>query len=83
MKFMRIHGKLRKKRLDCVKNDILYSAFSYARWSKALQETTGFGTKDCLSLPGLWGKYTDGLRTEEDEPIFTYCDKDMSWFFEM
>ena len=36
--------------------------------------------KDCLSLPGLGWKYFDSLRTEEDEPIYTYDDKFMRWF---
>ena len=31
--------------------------------------------KDCLSLPGLGCKFSNGLRTEEDEPIYTYNDK--------
>ena len=35
--------------------------------------------KDCLSLPGLGLKYFNSLRTEEDEPIFTYNDKYMRW----
>ena len=36
--------------------------------------------KDCLSLPGLGLKYFNNLRTEEDEPIYTYNDKYMRWF---
>ena len=31
--------------------------------------------KDCLSLAGLGWKYFNSLRTEEDEPIYTYNDK--------
>ena len=34
--------------------------------------------KDSLSLPG-W-KYFKSLRTEEDEPVYTYNDKYMRWF---
>ena len=33
-----------------------------------------------LSLPGLGWKYFNSLRTEEDEPIYTYNDKYMRWF---
>ena len=66
--------------LDYVKNDVLCTAFSYARYSKAMKEITGFGMKDCLSLPGLGWKYFNSLRTEEDEPIYTYNDKYMRWF---
>ena len=44
-------------RLDYVKNDVLCTAFSYARYSKAFEDITGFSMKDCLSLPGLGWKY--------------------------
>ena len=33
-----------------------------------------------MSLPGLGWKYFNSLRTEEDEPIYTYNDKYMRWF---
>ena len=66
--------------LDYVKNDVLCTAFSYARYSKAMEEITGFGMKDCLSLPGLGWKRFNSLRTEEDGPIYTYDDKHMRWF---
>ena len=39
--------------LPYVKQDVLCTAFSYARYIKAMKEITGFGMKDCLSLPGL------------------------------
>ena len=39
-----------------------------------------FSMKDCLSLPGLEWKYCNSLRTEQDEPIYTYADKYMRWF---
>ena len=45
-----------------------------------MEEITGFGMKDCLSIPGLGWKYFNSLRTEEDEPINTYNDKYMRWF---
>ena len=61
--------------LPYVKNDVLCTAFSYARYIKAMEEITGFSMKDCLSLPGLGLKYFISLRTEEDEPIYTYNDK--------
>ena len=59
---------------------VLCTAFSYARYIKAIEEITGFSMKDCLSLPGLGWKYFNSLRTEEDEPIYTYNDKYMRWF---
>ena len=63
-----------------VKNDVLCTAYSYARYIKAMEEITGFSMKDSLSLPGLGWKYFNSLRTEEDEPIYTYDDKYMRWF---
>ena len=39
--------------LDYVRNDVLCTAFSYARYCKAMEVITGFSMKDCLSLPGL------------------------------
>ena len=41
------------KWLDYFKNNVLCTAFSYAIYSKAVEEIRGFGMKDCLSLPGL------------------------------
>ena len=66
--------------LPYVKNDVLCTAYSYARYIEAMKEITGFSMKDCLSLPGLGWKYFNNLRTEEDEPIYTYNDKYMRWF---
>ena len=66
--------------LPDVKNDVLCTAFSYAIYIKAMQEITGFSMKDCLSLTGLGLKYFNSLRTEEDEPIYTYNDKYLRHF---
>ena len=66
--------------LPYVKNDVLCTAHSYARYIKFMEEITGFSMKDCLSLPGLGWKYFNSLRTEEDEPIYTFNDKYMRWF---
>ena len=66
--------------LTYVRNDVLCTAYSYAKYIEAMKEITGFFLKDCLSLPGLGWKYFNSLRTEEDEPIFTYDDKYKRWF---
>ena len=66
--------------LPYVKNDVFCTAYSYARYIKAMEEITGFSMKDCLSLPGLGWNYFNSLRTEEDEPIYTYNEKYMKWF---
>ena len=39
--------------LPYVKQDVLCTAFSYARYCKAMREITGFSMKNCLSAPGL------------------------------
>ena len=79
-----VDGKFYKDKINgwlpYVKTDVLCTASSYARYCKAMEEITGFGMKDCLSLPGLGLKYFNKLRTEEDEPIYTYNDKHMRWF---
>ena len=66
--------------VDYVKKDVFCTAFSHARYSKAMEQISGFSMKDCLSLPGLGCRYFNSLRTEEDEPIYTYNDKYMRWF---
>ena len=70
----------RNEWLPYAKNDVLCTAFSYARYIKAVEEITGFSMKDCSSLPGLGIKYFNFLRTEEDEAIFTFHDKYMRHF---
>ena len=68
------------KCLDYIKNDVSSSAFSYALYSKAMEDFIGFGMKDSLSLPALGRKYFNSLRTEADENIYTNSDKYMRWF---
>ena len=63
-----------------VEMDVLSTSYCYARYSKAVQEITGFSMKDCLSLPGLEFKYFNSLRTDQDELIYTYNDKYMRHF---
>ena len=70
----------RSKWLPYVKNDVLCTAYCYARFCRAMQEIPGFSMKDCLSLPGLGLKYFNSIRTEDDEPIYTYNDKYMRHF---
>ena len=67
--------------MSYVKNDDLCTAFSYARYCKAIEEITGFSIKDSLSAPGLVWKYFKSMRDENDELIHLYNDKYMRWFF--
>ena len=66
--------------LPYVKNDVLCTAFSYARYCEAMERITRFSMKDCLSAPGLGWKYFNSTRDENDEPMYTYNDKNMRWF---
>ena len=54
------------KKLDYVKNDVLSSSFSYARYSKGMEQLTRFGLKNSLALPSLGWKKINILRDEND-----------------
>ena len=60
--------------LTYVKKDVLSTAFCYARYTMGMEELTGFGMKNSLTLPSLANKYFITLRHENDEPIYTYTD---------
>ena len=79
-----VDGKSYKNKKDewlgFVKQDVLCTAFSYARYCKAVQEIPGFSMDDCLSALGLGRKYFNSMRDENVEPIYTYNDKYMRWF---
>ena len=60
--------------LPYVKNDVLSTAFCYGRYTMGMEELTGFGMKNSLTLPSLPNKYFNSLRDENDEPIYTYTD---------
>ena len=55
--------------LHYVKQDASCTAFSYARYCKAMEENIGFSLKDCLSAPGLGWKKINSMRDGNDEPI--------------
>ena len=56
------------------------SAFCYARYTMGMEELTGFGMKNSLTLPSLANKYFNSLRDENDEPIYIYTDPFMKNF---
>ena len=66
--------------LPYVKNDVLSTAFCYARYTMGMEELTGFGMKNSLTLPSLANKYFNSLRDENDDPIYTYTDPFMRNF---
>ena len=45
-----------------------------------MEELTGFGMKNSLTLPSLAIKYFNRLRDENNEPIYTYNDEYMRYF---
>ena len=63
-----------------VKNEVLSTAFCYARYNMSVEELNGFGMKNSLTLPSLANKYFNSLRDENDEPIYTYTDPFMRNF---
>ena len=66
--------------LAYVKNDVLSTAFCYARYTMGMEELTGFVSKNSLTLPSLANKYFNSLRDENDEPIYTCTDPFMRNF---
>ena len=66
--------------LPYLKNDVLSTAFSYARYSKRMEDLTGFGMKNSLTLPSLANKFFNSSREENDETIYTYNDEFMRHF---
>ena len=66
--------------LPYVKNDVLSTAFCYARYTMGMEELSEFGMKNSLTLPSLANKYFNNLRNENDEPIYTYTDPFMRNF---
>ena len=57
-----------------VENDVLSTAFFYARYTIGMEELTGFGMKNSLTLTSSANKYFNSLRDENDEPVYTYTD---------
>ena len=66
--------------LSRVENDVLSTAFCYARYTMGMEELTGFGMKNSLTLPSLANKYFNKLRDENDGPKYTYTDPFMKNF---
>ena len=80
MKFSKKIGKKENDWLPFLKKDVLSSAFSYARYSKDMEELRGFGMKNSSTLLSLANKSFDSLIDENDEPIYTYSDEIMRHF---
>ena len=66
--------------LPYVKSDLYSTAFCYARYTMGMEELSGFGMKNSLTLPSLAIKYLNSLRDENDELIYTCTDPFMRKF---
>ena len=66
--------------LPYVKNDVLSTVFSYARYSISMEELTGFGMKNSLTLPSLASNYFNSLEDGNDELTYTHTDPFMISF---
>ena len=66
--------------LPYVKDDVLSTAFCYARYTMGMEELTRFGMKNSLTLTSLANNSFNSLRDENDEPIYTYTDPFMRNF---
>ena len=69
-----------KDRLLYVKNDVLSTAFRYARYIMGMEELTNFSKKNSVTLLSLANKDFNSLRDENDELIYTYTDLFMRKF---
>ena len=66
--------------LPYVKNDVLSTAFCYARYTMGMEELTEFDMKNSLTLSSLANNYFNSFRDENDEPIYIYTDPFMRKF---
>ena len=57
--------------LDYVKQDVLCTVSSYARYSKAMEESTGFSMKGSQSAPSPGWQYFNSMRDESNDPNYT------------
>ena len=60
--------------LPSVKNDVLSTAFCYARHTMGMKEINYFAMKNSLTLPSLANNYFNSLGVENDETIHTNTD---------
>ena len=63
-----------------VKNEVLSTAFCYARYALVMEDLTRFGMKNSINLPSLANMFFSSLRDENDETIYTYTDTLMRTF---
>ena len=55
--------------LPYLKNDVSSTAFFYTRYSKGMEELTGFVMGNSITLPSLANKFFKSLRDKNDDSI--------------
>ena len=60
--------------LSYVKNDVLSTAFCYARNTIVMENLIRFGMKNSITLPSSAIRFFSSLRDENDETIYTYTE---------
>ena len=73
-------GREKKRVVNLLEEDVLSTAFCYARYTMGMETLTNFGMKNSLTLPSLANKNFNSLRDENDESICTYTDQFMRNF---
>ena len=66
--------------LPYVNNDVLSTAFCYARNTMVMEKLTNLGMKNSLTSPSLANKCLNNLRDENGEPMYIYIDPIMRSF---
>ena len=66
--------KWKNEWLPYVMNDVLSTAFCYARYTLGMEELTNCGLKSSLILLSWETNHFSSLMDENDEPIHTYTD---------
>ena len=70
-----------EEKLPYIKNDVVSTAFCYARYTRGMEEFTKFGMKNSLTLPSLSNKKFISLRDDsDDQAIYTNSDQFMGKF---
>ena len=68
------------ERLHYVKNDVLSTAFCYAKYVMGMEELSKFIMKNSLTLPSLANNYFNSLGDENDETVYTFANPFMRIF---
>ena len=71
MRYMETLGKKRKTNGCLIIKMTFYQLLCYARYLKRLEEVSGFGMKNSITLPSFANENLKALKDDNDEPIYT------------